>query len=83
MHGVPCALAICGMARMLRAILSVTATMSCDSTPVPATNPGSSGRICVTGTPAGLSTLGGATGQPAGRRDRQRQHAILFNVSIS
>ena len=48
--------AICGMLRMLRAILSVTATRSCDSTPVPARKPRSSGRISVTGTPEGFCT---------------------------
>ncbi len=50
------ALAICGMARTLRAILSVTATRSCDSMPVPATKPCSSAVMCVTGMPEGFFT---------------------------
>src|ERR1041385_9530893 len=44
------------MPRTLRAILSVTATRSCDSMPVPATNPCSSAFKCVTGTPDGFFT---------------------------
>src|SRR5437773_2050640 len=44
------------MLRMLRDILSVTATRSCDSTPVPATKPRSSAFISVTGTPEGFRT---------------------------
>ncbi|SPE62376.1 exported hypothetical protein [Verrucomicrobia bacterium] len=56
MRGTVCALAICGVASTLRNILSVTATKSCDSMPVPATKPCSSGRISVTGTPEGFLT---------------------------
>src|SRR6266487_4986456 len=46
----------CDVSRMLRAILSVTATRSCDSTPVPATKPFSSARISVTPMPEGFFT---------------------------
>jgi hypothetical protein len=48
--------AIWGIPKMLRAIRSVTATISCASIPVPATKPRSSGRNSVTGTPEGLRT---------------------------
>src|SRR5262245_35346537 len=50
------ALAICPTLRMARDILSVTRTRSCDSTPVPATNPRSSAFISVTGMPDGFLT---------------------------
>jgi len=56
MDGGVAALAIWGMPRMLRDILSATITKSCDSTPVPATNPCSSAFMCVTGTPEGFFT---------------------------
>src|SRR5262245_51772499 len=55
-HGTPCAFAICGIPKMLRDILSVTDTTSCDSTPVPATKPCSSAFMTVTGVPEGFFT---------------------------
>src|SRR5688572_26293562 len=70
---------------MLRAILSVTDTRSCDSTPVPATNPRSSGRISVTGTPDGFWTPR-EVAQPASITElastpARRKREVLFMVS--
>src|SRR4051812_27088703 len=73
MLGVTWAREICGMPRMLRAILSVTVTRSCDSTPVPATKPRSSGRISVTATPDGFCTP--AVVQPARKAEPPRRPA--------
>ena len=76
--------AICGIARMLRAILSVTETISWDSMPVPATAPRSSGRISVTGEPAGLRTPA-SVAQPARKAEpavrlTKRKREVLFMV---
>ena len=79
MHGTPFALAICGTFRMLCDILAVTDTKSCDSMPVPATKPRSSGRISVTGTPEGFCTPSDA--QPATKPAAASASAMPDNLS--